>query len=82
MRHAKLEFERADGRKRIALLPYEIAWTAARAVARERGYAVTLTGMYGQAHFLGDGGGVVEWLQGSLTPGERTTFTASTTVCI
>jgi hypothetical protein len=72
----------ADGQEYTSWLHQSVAWCAARAIAQHTHADAVLYGQYGIARFNRLGGGVVEWLVGSLKPGEKTTFDARTTVCI
>ncbi len=81
-RRMKIEYERADGRRVLGHLPKEIGWTAARAIAREKGGGVTLYGELGAATFGPDGSGVVVWGEGSNEPGVEEEFGPRTTVMI
>lgn len=82
MKRVKMITIGCDGKSRTSSLPYAVAWTAARAIARETHFDVVLQGEYGTAHFTQDGSGKVEWNDKSTTPGKTTGFCTNTTVCI
>jgi len=77
-----IEYERADGKIVVGKLPKELGWTAARAIAREKGGGVTLFGELGTAEFNAEGGGIVVWSDQSLEPGVEEEFGPKTTVMI
>ena len=78
----KLIVEFCDGKRRVARLDSGIAFAAARGIAQGTHCAVTLIGEYGTAEFNTAGGGSVIWNDKSTLPGETTTFTPNTTVCL
>lgn len=69
-------------RNSVSWLHRPVAWSAARAVARETHHAVILFGEFGTARFNRDGGGSVEWNERSNSPGLVTEFAPDCTVCI
>jgi hypothetical protein len=79
----KLIVQSPSDRNTTILIPYAVAWAAARGIARDTHYAVILFGEYGTAHFNhADGGGYVEWNDKSTMPGETTRFDERTRVAI
>jgi hypothetical protein len=63
-------------------VPTVLAWTIARAIARETHHVAILHGVYGLVRFRRDGSGCVEWNSQSTMPGQRTEFDERTTVCV
>jgi len=72
-----IQYERADGKIVTGKLPTELAWTSARAAAREKQGGVILIGEIGVAEFNPSGGGTVTWSDGGITE-----FTRDTTMVV
>lgn len=74
----KLIVQSPSDRYSTILLPYAVAFAAARGIARDTHYVAFLIGERGTARFAGDGSGTVDWADDS----PPTRFGANTTVCI
>lgn len=72
-----IQYERADEKVVTGKLPTELAWTCARAAAREKLGGVILIGDLGVAEFDPFGGGTVTWSDGTTQRFDR-----KTNVCI
>ncbi len=68
-----IQYERADGKVVTGKLPTELAWTSARATAREKLGGVILIGDLGVAEFDPFGGGTVTWSDGTIERFDRKT---------
>lgn len=77
-----IKYERADETIVTGKLPVEVAWTCARAAAREKLGGVTLIGELGTAEFDPFGGGTVTWSEKSEEPGATQRFSRKTSVCL
>lgn len=79
----KMIVQSPSDRNSTIMLPYAVAWAAARGIAKDTHYAVTLYGELGTARFNHTGdGGIVEWNERSTTPGQTTTFAENANVSI
>ena len=81
-KRVKLIVQSPADRNESTMLPYAVAWAAARGIARDTHHVALLVGEFGTARFNTDGSGTVEWNDKSTKPGETTKFGERTTVAI
>lgn len=70
------------GKNRVTWMPINVAWPAARGIARDSHFSVILYGKFAVARFNYDGSGSVVWNELSTEPGKTTSFGENVTVCI
>ena len=79
----RIKYERANGSQGTVVAPSDVAWRIGRSLAADvSNGAVHMIGKFGTAQLRCTGDGSVAWGLSSTCPGKRTTFNASTVVCI
>ena len=78
----KLIVQSPSDKNRTILIPREVAWAAARGIAKDTHHRCVLYGQFGTARFDGEGCGTVDWNEKSTEPCTTTRFAPNTTVCI